>query len=432
MKRIVFFALSLLSTCVHAATKTPAEKTSLPVPYESAFQQSMSDPNVMIYHADLSYRKGAYDEALRWMLEAARTGHAGAIQNAKFMIKNHQGAFANRETVISFLLEIAKDAHGESPDAFAQMYLADYYRGDRCVWFSADDADKCGSQSSESPAVSEDLIKSYFYYEMAANRGDARARYTVGMMNLLGVGVPRNVPLAIEWLRPLAENGNSKIAFLIGLVYQHGYWMSMDRVHANSWFEKATLGGTPGAALFLAKNAESGQREGDAESRKLYAEKMYKELLSNLRASDTDRAEATYRLGLLAAAKSLYGDDDGVRKLMYQSAGYAEKSPNEHSAQALVWLGSKTEMTDMSRAVGLYKKAWALIEKLPLSVQQRNTSILERLSMAYSKGQSGNLARDERTSSEYMSLRRQILAKGEIAPVKDREFEGFTAFHYPG
>lgn len=85
-----FVALSLsvvsLSSLAHEKNDT-IEKQTLPVPFESVFQDAMNDPNVLLYYADQSFRKGKNDDALRWVLEAAKFNHPAAIANAKDLIQ---------------------------------------------------------------------------------------------------------------------------------------------------------------------------------------------------------------------------------------------------------------------------------------------------------------------------------------------------------
>ena len=94
---------ALVAISQSAIAKTGVEPLPLPVSSETVFSQSMNDPNVIFYHAEQAYKKGDYDESLRWMLEAAQYEHEAAIANTKFMIQNNLGTSENRESVVSFL-----------------------------------------------------------------------------------------------------------------------------------------------------------------------------------------------------------------------------------------------------------------------------------------------------------------------------------------
>ena len=199
MKKTLCFTLGAIALSISTAHAT------LPSPFETVFEKSMNDPNVMIYYGDQAYKKGEYADSLRWMLEAAKYNVPSAVDNVKYLIQNNLGTVENRESVVSFLTYFAESRGDEQADAFAQMYLADYYRGDKCVWFAPENKANCALEGS-GPMAGHDMRQSYFYYEAAAQvSGQERAKYTAGMMNLLSIGVPRNVPYALEFLMPLAR-----------------------------------------------------------------------------------------------------------------------------------------------------------------------------------------------------------------------------------
>jgi hypothetical protein len=85
---IVALSMSVVSLSSLAHEKHDVmDSQSLPVPFESVFQDAMNDPNVLLYYADQAFRKGQDDEALRWVLEAAKFNHPAAIKNAKELIQ---------------------------------------------------------------------------------------------------------------------------------------------------------------------------------------------------------------------------------------------------------------------------------------------------------------------------------------------------------
>lgn len=429
---LVALSLSCVVLNVSAHDEAPKDLAfeQLPVQYEAVFEKAMNDPNVVLYHSDMAYRKGDFNSALRWALDAAQYNHPGAIANAKFMIQKNQGTFENREGVIDFLRYYAEPRVGSPADLFAQLYLADYYRGDNCVWFKNTDKDCAASQ--DGPMSATDLARSYFYYEGAAKQGDNFARYNAGMMHLLAQGVPRNVPLALEWLTPIADGGNPHIAFIMGSVNQTGYWVPKDEVKARYWFEKAAEVAHPSAMIELAKIMERGVAGDEIEAERYNkAIELYSDVLSGVLASEEERAEASYRLGLIYGNYAHARDDDKALALMQSSAGIIEHNPNENSVLALMWLGNKAESTSLKKAVKLYANAIKWLETMPIDVQQRYASVYQRVAHAYARGMDGDLDRDQRRFSQYMSRQHQILSESYVPKRDLKAYKGYSLFHFP-
>jgi TPR repeat protein len=415
-------AAAMLAVSTLCAWQVMAEQSAtLPVSYENVFDSAMNDPNVMVFYADQAFRKKDYPLSMRWMLNAAKYEHPGAIENVKYLIKNNFGTVENRDAVVEFLKYFAED------DVFAKIYLADFYRGDRCVWFSEDQKSKCTTEHG-GPMSGNDMMQSYFYYESAAESGNERAIYSTGMMNLLGIGAPRNVAYGLSWLRPLAESGNASVAYIIGLVYQNGYWMPQDREEANKWFLMAAVSKLPGALLNLAKNAESGKMLGTESERINIAIGAYNDVIKGVLATDVERAEAAYRLGLVYSGYVAFKNMQKANENMFVAAELSDKTANEFSIKALVWIGGQFESEDLKKAVGYYTDSISVLRKVPIEIQQQQSSVFEKVAYAYGRGQKDNLDRDERLFAQFMQERRVIMAKSFIPKVDDFIFEGYSAF----
>lgn len=440
MKKKMIFTISalacsiaLLSSGAHATAIAKKDShTKLPVSYESVFNKSMNDPNVMVYYADKAYQEQNYAEAMRWMLEASSYGHEDAVENVKFLIQNNFGTLENREGVVSFLTYFANPKGDEPADSFAQLYLADYYGGDGCVWYAPEDKADCSQKKETGPMAGNDMKQSYFYYESAADQGNARASYTTGMMNLLGVGVPRNVPFALTWLRPLAEDGNIAVSYLLGSIYQLGYWVPQDKKEASKWFEAAAETKHPASLLYIAKNNESGVMSGSVSERVDSAIKAYEDVLSGVLATDVERSEAAYRLGLIYSGYSYIKDEELAKKAMYKSIEYSGETKNAFGVKAAVWLGDNIQNDNLEHAVRHYLLALEHLKELSIDEQQRHASVWEKVAHAYGRGQKDNLERDERKFSQYMNERHRVMAKSYIPDVDLNSFQGYSIFKFPG
>lgn len=414
-----------------AADSTPPQNSGW-VGYQSVFDGAMDDPNVMMYHSDKAYQAKDYNEALRWALAAARYEHPAAITNAKVLIQSNLGTIANREAVIEFLRYYAEPHSGAPADQFAQIYLADFYRGDTCVWTSDKKTGSCpGGESSKGPMAGLDLTQSYYFYTSAAEQGNERAQYATGMMDILALGTTRNVPKGISLLRPLADRGNVPVSYLLGLIYQRGDWMLQDKEEASKFFEIAAKSNHPGALLELAANAESGvvgNFGADTSARHGYASRQYLAVLDGVLANDEQRARAAYRLGLLYSQAPSMVDVDKAAKFMADAARFGEKAANESSVLALLWLGNKVEKVNLATAVSHYEAALSVVKKLPLNVQQRQGQVWELLANAYGRGQDGNFDRDQRLYAKYMNEKRIVQEKVFVPINSPYEYQGYSAF----
>jgi TPR repeat protein len=438
MKKIALalsaIALSL-SASASATESTIEESLTLPVSFDTVFQKSMQDPNVLFYYGSTAFERGDYDASLKWMLEASRYEHPAAVENVKHMIKHNQGTLANREGVVDFLTFFARARGDESPDVFAQIYLADYFRGDSCVWFAPSERANCvvnGSMSNE-PMSATNLEKAYFYFEGAADQGDQRSKFASGMMNLLGLGVPRNVPLGLDFLRPIAESGQANVAYIIGKVYQDGYWMVRDREQASTWFEKAiAYSQHPDAMLEMAKNYESGVVGENQAERNVQAVALYESVLSSISASTEAKAESAYRLGLVYTHMTQYRDEVKALDYMSKAVSLSNKKANEFGVKALIWLGDKNAASDLSKAVKLYHQAEAMLETLPLDVNQRQATVWQKIANAHATGQEDNLEKSQRDYAFYMNKYHRTMSKRHIPSKEKESFSGFSAFVFPG
>lgn len=431
---IVALSMSVVSLSSLAHEKHDVmDSQSLPVPFESVFQDAMNDPNVLLYYADQAFRKGQDDEALRWVLEAAKFNHPAAIKNAKELIQKNVGTFDNREEVIAFLSYHAKPKGEEPADLFAQLYLADYFRGEECVWFKGTSSDCAIGENAGSPVAGNDLQRSYFYYEGAAKQGHEFSRYNAGMMHLLGQGVPRNVPLGLDWLKPLADGGNEHVAYIIGAAYQEGYWVGKDEVKATDWFEKSSAQGHPAAMIALAKNLERGVVTDKGEEVRMgKAVELYEGVLTSIVATHAEKSEASYRLGMIRANYVPFMDESLAHKQMSLAISHGEQEPNESMIRAIMWKGKKSEATSLRESIKWYAQAIKYLETLPLDVHQKFASVYQHVAHAYARGMDGDLDRDERRFTQYMSRMHNLMAETYVPQVDPQAYKGYKLFKFPG
>ena len=58
-----------------------------------------------------------------------------------------------------------------------------------------------------------------------------------------GYGIPLNDELAVVWYTLAAEQGNVRALYNLGLMYAHGQGVLQDYVRAHMWFNNAAISG---------------------------------------------------------------------------------------------------------------------------------------------------------------------------------------------
>ena len=67
-----------------------------------------------------------------------------------------------------------------------------------------------------------DYTNALKYYSKAANKGDDKAQFELGLMYQTGKGVTKNTPEAIKWWQQAANQGNVFAQYSLGVMYDLG------------------------------------------------------------------------------------------------------------------------------------------------------------------------------------------------------------------
>jgi hypothetical protein len=77
------------------------------------------------------------------------------------------------------------------------------------------------------------------WYRRAAEQGNDRAQYSLGLMCINGQGIQQDYKEAMKWFRKAAEQGFASAQFDLGVMYHNGEGVSQDYVQAFKWFNIA-------------------------------------------------------------------------------------------------------------------------------------------------------------------------------------------------
>ncbi len=72
-----------------------------------------------------------------------------------------------------------------------------------------------------------------------AEQGDAKAQFNLGVMYYNGQGVPKEYAEAVKWYRKSAEQGDANAQYSLGQLYRKGQGAPQDYAKAMKWFRKA-------------------------------------------------------------------------------------------------------------------------------------------------------------------------------------------------
>ena len=132
-----------------------------------------------------------------------------------------------------------------------------------------------------------------------AEEGDARAQYYLGVMYANGEGVPENDRQAAYWFRKSARQGNSQSQYHLGILYANGDGVPEDDPQAVYWFRKSAKQGDARAQFNLGVIYEFGEGvpEDDRQAVNWYRQ-----------AAEQGHARAQFGLG------RMYADGAGVNR----------------------------------------------------------------------------------------------------------------------
>jgi len=124
----------------------------------------------------------------------------------------------------------------EQGDAGAQNNLGHLYFGD-----------------AQDVVPPQDFAEALKWYSRAAEQFHASAYFSIGVLHLLGRGVPRDQIEAFKWIRASAEQGYEYAQYFLGNAYANGWGevIPQDDAEAIKWMRKAALQGNLDARRYL-------------------------------------------------------------------------------------------------------------------------------------------------------------------------------------
>ena len=88
-------------------------------------------------------------------------------------------------------------------------------------------------------AVWADDVSDFQETLQAAEQGNAKAQYNLGVMYDKGLGVRQDYAQAVQWYRRAAEQGHAQAQVLLGVMYENGQGVRQDYAQAAQWYRRA-------------------------------------------------------------------------------------------------------------------------------------------------------------------------------------------------
>ena len=198
--------------------------------------------------------------------------------------------------------------------------------------------------------LEKDYIKAKKYIEMAAEKGDAEAQFTLGRYYISEMGFD-NEQKCFEWFQKAAEQGFVEAEYAVGGCYENELGVKQDYAQANYWYQIAVNDGHKRAAYDLGINYLKGQGiEKDVE-----AGIQLLEIASNGDVHEACRELATrYHYGIPNfRGQALYKNPSEAQRL----ASIAVQDESDGKAQYILAKIIEEDFGNPQAAIEWYRKA---------------------------------------------------------------------------
>ena len=92
-------------------------------------------------------------------------------------------------------------------------------------------------------AERHDYAAALKYWQRLAEQGNTKLQFTVGLIYYNGRDVPQDQTEAAKWFRLAAEQGDARAQDSLGLMYEKGWGVGQDYLQALMWFNLAAMQG---------------------------------------------------------------------------------------------------------------------------------------------------------------------------------------------
>lgn len=87
--------------------------------------------------------------------------------------------------------------------------------------------------------LNKDVIKSFYWFNKAAEQGHASSQYLTGFNYRDGNGIRQDYQKALYWLKKSSDQHYAPAQFSLGIMYKTGEGVRQNKFVAKEWFGKA-------------------------------------------------------------------------------------------------------------------------------------------------------------------------------------------------
>ena len=219
----------------------------------------------------------SWDEvtALEKYRKASRLGHLIASYRAGLILEESASGVRDLSQAVEFYRKAAEGGYPLAQARLGTMYQEgigiSQDRNSAIAWYSKAAKPKPGSIPGlvkaqrklgllymNAPHFPPDYLKAKEWFGLAADQGDAVARFHLGTMHRDGLGSDRDIAKALSHFEFAAMQGNVDAQFELGRIYLDGDSAKPDHAAALRWFTEAANGGKGAAHDELAQLLRDG------------------------------------------------------------------------------------------------------------------------------------------------------------------------------
>jgi uncharacterized protein len=169
-----------------------------------------------------------YKPALYWYEKAATYGDAGAQYALAAMYTERKGVEEGDPKELYWYTKAANQGHSFAQNALGNLYGSQNNYALAAIWFEKFVNEADPKEYSFSP------VATLFYTNTISH-----AQYQLGLMYYKGQGVAQDYKQAAFWYQKAADQGNANGQYNLGVMYDNGRGVAQDYKQAAFWYQKA-------------------------------------------------------------------------------------------------------------------------------------------------------------------------------------------------
>ena len=297
---------------------------------EQGLAQAQNDLGVRYYNGQGVAKD--YAEAMKWYRKAAEQGYAMAQNNLGVMYENGRGVPQDYSEALKWYRKAAAQGNENAKKAVNRLSSKKPEKKEDVEVTKLKRAAENGNAKAQydlgvryynGGGVSQNYAEAIKWYRKAAEQGYAMAQNKLGIMYEKGRGVPQDYLEAVKWYRKAAEQGDMNAQYNLGYMYEYGKGVTPDKAEAKKWYQNVAKQGSEDAKKALRRLSRWKPGKGEDKLTQLK------------RDAENGDAEAQYQLGF-----NYFHGYDGVKEDHEEAVKWYRKAAEQGHVDAQILLAS--------------------------------------------------------------------------------------------